>query len=81
VLLAHLQRGSLHVRAGDAVRIGDTVGACGNSGNSTQPHVHVQATDSLDWAAAHGVPISFPSLGASEGGLPRGRSPFVVPNR
>jgi hypothetical protein len=81
VLLAHLQRGSVRVRAGDQVRVGETVGACGNSGNSTQPHVHLQATDSLDWAAAHGVPISFPSLGASDDGLPRGRSPFVVPTR
>jgi hypothetical protein len=81
VLLAHLQRGSVRVRAGDSVGVGETIGACGNSGNSTQPHVHVQATDSLDWAAARGVPISFPSLGEGEDGLPRGRSPFVVPTR
>ena len=32
---------------------------CGNSGNSTQPHVHVQAMDSQDVASALGVPMAF----------------------
>jgi murein DD-endopeptidase MepM/ murein hydrolase activator NlpD len=41
------------------------VGRCGNSGNSTEPHLHVQAMDSADPARASGVPLSFP------GGLPR----------
>lgn len=81
VLLAHLRRGSLRVRPGDAVRSGQGVGACGNSGNSTQPHLHLQATDTIDWATARGIPVAFPSLAAGEGGLPRGRQPFVVPAR
>lgn len=58
-VLAHLQRGSLRVRAGERVREGQVVGACGNSGNSTQPHVHVQATDSTNWPGARGLPIAF----------------------
>ena len=81
VLLAHLQRRSVRVRVGDAVRTGDPIGSCGNSGNSTQPHVHVQATDSLDWGTARGIPISFPSLGTSADALPRSRHPFVVATR
>lgn len=80
VLLAHLQRGSITVTAGDRVEAGMPVAACGNSGNSTQPHVHVQATDSLDWGAARGIPISFRALDPGGGGwLPRDRMPFVVP--
>ncbi|WP_313409995.1 M23 family metallopeptidase [Aeromicrobium sp.] len=59
VLLAHLREGSIRVAAGDLVRDGDVLGACGNSGNSTQPHVHVQATDSTDWERARGLPIVF----------------------
>lgn len=59
VLLAHLRRDSVAVRVGDRVGVGDAVGTCGNSGNSIQPHVHVQATDSTDWARTRGLPIAF----------------------
>lgn len=59
VLLAHLRRGTLAVAPGDVVAAGDRVGECGNSGNSTQPHVHVQVTDSTDWATARGLPMTF----------------------
>lgn len=59
VALVHLRRGSVRVAVGDAVAAGDPVGECGNSGNSTQPHVHVQAADSLDWSQARGLPIAF----------------------
>ena len=59
VLLAHLRRGTLRVGPGDSVTVGEMVGECGNSGNSTEPHVHVQVTDSVVWSAAVGLPISF----------------------
>jgi len=80
VLLAHLRRGSVHVRAGDSVSTGDPVGECGNSGNSTGPHVHVQASDSDDWATARAVPIAFtPAPGDDPAGwLPRNGEPFVA---
>ncbi|MFC7788163.1 M23 family metallopeptidase [Microbacterium sp. MAHUQ-60] len=45
IALCHLQEGSIAVRVGQRVRCGDPVGRCGNSGNSTEPHVHVQAID------------------------------------
>ncbi len=41
VLLAHLRRGSVLVRTGDVVQAGQPVGRVGNSGNTTQPHLHV----------------------------------------
>ena len=59
VALVHLRRGTVRVSAGDVVAAGDQLGECGNSGNSTQPHVHVQAADSLDWSRARGLPIAF----------------------
>lgn len=59
VALVHLRRGTVRVAVGDAVAVGDPLGECGNSGNSTQPHVHVQASDSLDWSSARGLPIVF----------------------
>lgn len=59
VLLAHLRRGSVAVAPGDRVVTGRPVGDCGSSGNSTEPHVHVQVTDSVDWERAKGVPLAF----------------------
>lgn len=59
VALVHLRRGSLGVRAGVEVAAGEQIGECGSSGNSTQPHVHVQAMDSTDLAVARGVPLAF----------------------
>lgn len=59
VLLAHLQRGSVQVEPGQRVRVGDPVGRCGNSGNSTEPHVHLQVSDSTDWTRARGLPFRF----------------------
>lgn len=66
VFLLHLARGSLAVGVGDRVAPGEVIGACGNSGNSTEPHVHVHASDSLDWERARGVPIDF--IGYRSGG-------------
>lgn len=65
IALCHLKRGSVCVRPGQLVGVGDAIGACGNSGNSTEPHLHVQAMDSVDPGRASAVRISFP------GGLPR----------
>ncbi|GAA3796269.1 M23 family metallopeptidase [Cellulomonas soli] len=62
VALVHLRAGSLRVAVGDRVAAGQPVAACGNSGNSTQPHVHVQAMDSPDLTVARGIPLLFRSF-------------------
>ena len=59
VLVAHLRCGSVAVRPDDVVMPGAPIGECGNSGNSTQPHVHLQVTDSLDWQTTRGLPLAF----------------------
>ncbi|MFG1954921.1 M23 family metallopeptidase [Micromonospora sp. NPDC048830] len=59
VALAHLRAGSIRVAVGEEVRTGQPVADCGNSGNSTQPHVHVQVMDSVDLSVARGVPMAF----------------------
>ena len=43
VLLGHLQPGSVQVRAGASVTVGDWLGSVGNSGNTGEPHLHVHA--------------------------------------
>ncbi len=39
-VLAHLEYGSITVKVGDKVRKGQMIGLCGNSGNSSEPHLH-----------------------------------------
>lgn len=62
-LYAHLQRGSLTVREGDRVRAGQQVARCGNSGNSTEPHLHFQLMDHPHPDAARGVPFTWRGVG------------------
>ena len=59
VLLAHLRAGSIRVGVGESVAAGQELGTCGNSGNATQPHLHIQIMDSADASAARGLPIAF----------------------
>lgn len=58
VALVHLRAGSFRVAAGDRVVVGQPLAECGNSGNSTQPHVHMQVMDSQDLAVARGLPMA-----------------------
>ena len=59
VALAHLRRGSVDVRVGETIQLGARIGACGNSGNSTEPHVHLQVMDAVNPGLAQGVPFVF----------------------
>lgn len=74
VALAHLRNGSIRVATGEEVTLGQPVAACGNSGNSTQPHVHLQVMDSPDLSDAHGVPMAFRRFRE----WPRGAKEFLV---
>lgn len=73
VALCHLQHGSIRVSVGQSVAVGDELGQCGNSGNSTEPHVHVQAMDAIDPQVAQAIPITF------QGRLPRNRELVDIP--
>ena len=59
VAVCHLQLDSVQVQVGQRVRVGEVLGRCGNSGNSTEPHVHLQAIDRPDVRYAAAVPITF----------------------
>ena len=43
VLLAHLKQGSVRVEPGDPVSAGERIAAVGNTGNTSEPHLHVHA--------------------------------------
>ncbi|GAB4517262.1 MAG: hypothetical protein OHK0046_23650 [Anaerolineae bacterium] len=57
--LAHLIPGSIRVKPGDTVQQGEIIGLCGNSGHSTEPHLHFHVQDHEDFFQAAGVPIAF----------------------
>jgi hypothetical protein len=63
VFIAHMQEGTVEVEAGDEVQAGDLLGLTGNSGNSSEPHIHIHAQDSPDLVdpTATGLPIRFAS--------------------
>ncbi|MFD3941720.1 M23 family metallopeptidase [Streptomyces sp. NPDC058579] len=67
-MYAHLERGSLTVRAGDRVAAGQELARCGNSGNSTEPHVHFQLMDGPDLDTARGVPFTWRGVGVPKNG-------------
>ena len=53
---AHLQPGSLRVDVGDRVTRGQVVGLVGNSGNSTEPHLHFHIADGTAPLMSEGIP-------------------------
>jgi hypothetical protein len=72
-LLAHLQSGSVQVSAGDAVEAGDTLAACGNSGNTSEPHLHYHLQDAPEFGpAARGMPAFFVDYLANDQPVERG---------
>ena len=56
---AHLQPGSVRVKIGDRVRRGQVLGLVGNSGNSTEPHLHFHVSDASSSLGSDGVPYAF----------------------
>ncbi|HEX8395514.1 MAG TPA: M23 family metallopeptidase [Longimicrobium sp.] len=58
-LLAHLRPGSVAVRAGDRVRAGQKLGECGNSGNTSEPHLHYHLQNGPVFGRAEGLPAIF----------------------
>ncbi len=58
-LLAHLQPGRMRVVVGDSVAAGDTLGWCGNSGNSSEPHLHFHLQNGPEPLRGEGLPAAF----------------------
>jgi hypothetical protein len=61
-LVAHMQKGSVRVQAGDRVTRGQVIGLLGNSGNSSGPHVHYQLMTGPDRSTADGLPVRFSNV-------------------
>lgn len=59
---AHLQPGSLRVKSGDRVHRGQVLALVGNTGNSTEPHLHFQVGDRRSSLDAEGIPYAIGSF-------------------
>jgi len=57
--LAHLKQGSVRVSLGERVDRGTLLGACGNSGNSSEPHLHLHLQTSAILFRGEGLPAFF----------------------
>ena len=78
LIIAHLKAGSVRVEMGGEVKEGDPIGACGNSGNTSEPHIHIhhqrQDPRVFPLNLAEGLPLYFRNHGGPampEGGFDR----------
>lgn len=63
LLIGHLKPGSVLVEVGDRVKEGQILGQCGNSGNTSEPHIHIhhqrQDPNLYPIGFAEGLPLFF----------------------
>ncbi len=61
-LLAHLKPDSIKVSVSQHVSRGEKIAQCGNSGNSSEPHLHFHIQAGLSFYSSPGLPIEFNGL-------------------
>jgi len=74
---AHLQPGKIRVKTGDRVTTGQVLALLGNSGNSTEPHLHFHICNLNSPLGSEGLPyaLTFEVLGKGMGWKPSGAAP------
>ena len=58
-MIAHFKKDSICVKTGDQVKAGQLLGLCGNSGHSSEAHIHFQVMDHPDFLQAKSLRIKF----------------------
>jgi murein DD-endopeptidase MepM/ murein hydrolase activator NlpD len=71
-LLAHLIPGSIAVKADERVVAGSVLGRCGNSGNSSEPHLHYHLQTTPTFGDGEGLPAQFHDYIADGNAVSRG---------
>lgn len=59
IVYAHFEYGTVQVKEGDRVKKGQMLGRCGNSGNSSEPHLHLHIQDGPNPLTSIGVKCYF----------------------
>lgn len=62
IVYAHFEEGTILVKEGDTVKAGQKLGNCGNSGNSSEPHLHLHLQDGENMLDAFGAKTFFNTL-------------------
>lgn len=62
LLFAHLKLGSVNVEEGQMVKQGDLLGKCGNSGNTTEAHLHLSLQNTIEMSEATGGKLFFDKI-------------------
>lgn len=62
VFFAHFKQNTIKVKQGDVVKQGQLLGLCGNSGNSSEPHLHFHLQNTEDFNQATGIKCFFDNL-------------------
>jgi len=62
LLFAHFKMNSIRVKPGEKVKKGQWLGLCGNSGNSSEPHIHFHMQDRPGMEGAKGIKSYFNNL-------------------
>ncbi len=61
-VICHLMPGSVKVKKGQVVKRGAAIAKCGNSGNTTEPHIHFQVQNTAHFYAGIGKPVCFHNI-------------------
>ena len=62
LVFCHFKNHSIKVKEGQKIKKGAVLGLCGNSGDSSEPHLHFHIQNSEDMNIATGVKCYFDSL-------------------
>lgn len=63
---AHLLPQSVTVGVGTRVKRGECIARCGNSGNTSEPHIHFQIQDGKSFFSSAGLPVLFQNILVAE---------------
>ncbi len=61
-VLCHFKYQSIRVDVGDHVKQGDLLGFCGNTGNTSEPHIHFHLQDGPRMHTAGALPAQFAKI-------------------
>lgn len=61
-VLCHFKYDSIQVKVGDHVSQGDLLGRCGNTGNTSEPHIHFHLQDGPLMHKANALPAQFEKI-------------------
>ena len=63
---AHLMPDSITVKVGDKVMLGQVIAKCGNTGNTSEPHLHFQFQSGKSFFTSVGLPIGFSGISTQD---------------